>query len=271
MYALWVLLLVYVAICAYVYVAQSRLVFFPDPTIAQTPGDRGLSYEDVHMKTVDGETIHGWYIPAEPAAKHVLFFHGNAGNISHRPNTVAMLNGFGHAVLIVDYRGYGYSSGRPSETGTYHDAAAAWDYLVATRDVDPSDIVIYGRSLGGAVAVWLAAARDPGGLIVESTFTRMADMGAHHYPYLPTRLLTRIHYDSVSRIANVRCPVISAHSQDDELVPYDLGKALADAAPRLAHFVTLNGGHNEAFFDGGADYYRQLDAFIRDPSGNFER
>ena len=262
------LLLAYAAICAYVYIAQPRLVFFPASSIEATPADRGLAYEDVHMNTADGETIHGWYIPTETVAKHVLFFHGNAGNISDRPNTVAMLNGFGHAVLIVDYRGYGYSSGRPSEAGTYQDAAAAWDYLTATRKVEPQDIVIYGRSLGGAVAVWLAAERDPGGLIVESTFSRMADMGAYHYPYLPARLLTRIRYDSLARIAHVRCPVFSAHSRDDELVPFALGEALADAAPTLQRFVVLNGGHNAAFFQGGTDYYQLLDAFIRNPSRN---
>lgn len=266
--ALGALLLVYAVLCAYVYVAQDRLVFFPAPNLDQTPADSGLAYEDVHMNTADGETIHGWYIPTETAGKHVLFFHGNAGNISDRPQTVRILNGMGHAVLIVDYRGYGQSSGQPSEAGTYQDAAAAWDYLTATRRVDPQDIVIYGRSLGGAVAVWLAAERDPGGLIVESTFSRMADMGAYHYPYLPVRLLTRIRYDSVAHIAHVRCPVFSAHSRDDELVPFDLGKALADAAPTLAHFVVLNGGHNAAFFQGGTDYYGQLDAFIRNPSHN---
>lgn len=268
MNALLVLFLAYAGLCAFVYVAQPRLVFFPDTRIGQTPADHGLAYEDVHMNTEDGETIHGWYVPAEGAAKHVLFLHGNAGNISHRPNTIAMLNRMEHAVLIVDYRGYGHSSGRPSEAGTYHDAAAAWDHLTVTRQVNPQDIVIYGRSLGGAIAVWLAAERDPAGLIIESTFSRMADMGVYHYPYLPARLLTRIRYDSVARIADVRCPVFSAHSRDDELVPFELGKALADAAPTLERFVVLNGGHNEAFFNGGTEYQQLLDAFIRGPAHN---
>ena len=266
--ALLVLFLVYASLCAYVYFAQPRLVFFPRPTIGQTPADRGLAYEDVRMNTLDGETIHGWYIPVKRAAKHVLFLHGNAGNISDRWNTIAVLNGMGHAVLIVDYRGYGYSSGRPSEAGTYLDALTAWDYLTTTRSVNPQDIVIYGRSLGGAVAVWLAAEHDPGGLIIESTFSRMVDMGAHHYPYLPARLLTRIRYDSLSRIANVHCPVFSAHSRDDETVPFELGRALADAAPKLKRFVVLTGAHNESFFNGGADYQQQLDTFIHDSARN---
>jgi uncharacterized protein len=258
-----VIVLVYAGLCALVYVAQPGLIYFPTSDLTATPADRGLAFEDVTIPTADGESIHGWYVPVPDPAGHVLFFHGNAGNISHRLDTVEILHRMGHAVFIIDYRGYGRSSGRPSEAGTYADAAAAWTHLRETRGVDPKRIVVYGRSLGGAVAVWLAANHTPAGLIVESTFTRVADMGAHHYPYLPARWLTRIRYDSLSRMPSVRCEVFSAHSADDEIVPLHLGKALAESARDLNAFVTLAGSHNDSFRRGGGAYYRSLDAFIR--------
>ena len=261
-------LLLYAGLCAVVYLAQPSLIYYPDRQLTGTPADRGLAFEDVTLDTADGESIHGWYVPAVETASHVLFFHGNAGNISHRLDTVEILQRMGHAVLIVDYRGYGRSSGRPSESGTYADAAAAWDYLRDTLGVKPQRIVLYGRSLGGAVAVWLATNRKPAGLIIESTFTRMADMGAHHYPYLPARWLTRIHYDSLSRMPSVRCSVFAAHSDEDEIVPFHLGRKLAESAQDLAQFVTLRGSHNDSFLSGGAAYHRALDAFIRSASGN---
>ncbi len=261
-------LLVYAGLCALVYLAQPSLIYHPDRQLTGAPADRGLAFEDVTLDTADGESIHGWYVPAAESASHVLFFHGNAGNISHRLDTVEILHRMGHAILIVDYRGYGRSSGRPSEAGTYADAAAAWDYLRDTLGVEPQRIVVYGRSLGGAVAVWLAANRTPAGLIIESTFTHMADMGAHHYPYLPARALTRIHYDSLSRMPSVRCSVFGAHSDEDEIVPFHLGKKLADSARNLALFVTLKGSHNDSFLRGGAAYHRALDTFIRSVSGD---
>ena len=235
-------LLVYAGLCALVYLAQPSLIYHPDRQLTGAPADRGLAFEDVTLDTADGESIHGWYVPAAESARH--------------------------AILIVDYRGYGRSSGRPSEAGTYADAAAAWDYLRDTLGVEPQRIVVYGRSLGGAVAVWLAANRTPAGLIIESTFTHMADMGAHHYPYLPARALTRIHYDSLSRMPSVRCSVFGAHSDEDEIVPFHLGKKLTDSARNLALFVTLKGSHNDSFLRGGAAYHRALDTFIRSVSGD---
>ena len=252
-------------LCGYVYLAQEKFVYSPSSVVNQTPAENGLAFEDLYIDTQDGESIHAWYIPAQNASKFVLFLHGNGGNIGNRLNTISILNNMGHSVLIIDYRGYGNSSGQPTELGTYKDAFAAFDYLMNSRMVEPGDIVIYGRSLGGAVAVWLASQVDSGGLIIESTFTRMVDMGKHRYPFLPARLLTRIHYDSLSHIRDVKCPVLGAHSPDDETVPYILGKSLVEAVPNLKYFVTLNGGHNDTFFDSGPDYHKLLDSFIRSP------
>ncbi len=260
----------YLLMVAFVYLTQASMLYLPNMPgreLLATPEAVGLDYEDLTLEASDGVRVHGWFVPGE-SPRVLLYFHGNAGNISHRLDTVEILHRMGHAILIVDYRGYGRSSGRPSEAGTYADAAAAWDYLRDTLGVEPQRIVVYGRSLGGAVAVWLAANRTPAGLIIESTFTRMADMGAHHYPYLPARALTRIHYDSLSRMPSVRCSVFGAHSDEDEIVPFHLGKKLADSARNLALFVTLKGSHNDSFLRGGAAYHRALDTFIRSVSGD---
>ena len=272
MNALGALALAYAAVCAWVYLTQERLVFIPDRTLRWSPAEAELPYEDVYLETADGETVHGWYLPPtpDPAAgpvprRHVLFFHGNGGNISGRPRTLALLHGFGVGVLAIDYRGYGQSSGRPSEHGTLLDAEAAWAHLLEDRGLSPGDIVVYGRSLGGAVAMALAARHSPAGLVVESSFTHLVDLGRHHYPWLPVRLLSRIRYDSLALAGSLRCPVLMAHSPDDEVVPYALGRALADAVPTLVGFVALEGGHNSAFVLGAGGWHSRLEAFIRTP------
>jgi len=264
--ALSILFGVYTTLCAFMYFAQSRFIFFPAKKLTQTPTTIGLEYEDLHLKTPGGTTVHGWYIPVPSERKLVVFFHGNAGNISDRLQTIRILHDLGHSVLIMDYQGYGSSNGTPSESGTYTTALISWDYVTTTLGLEPTDIIIYGRSLGGAVAIWLAARRSPGGLIIESTFTRMADMGAHYYPYLPARFLTRVHYDSMSQIVKVRCPILAAHSKDDELIPFALGRKLSKATPQLAKFFTLRGEHNQAFLMGGHEYHEQIDKFIRNPT-----
>ena len=254
--------IIYVLICSFVYIAQEKLVYFPGSEVTATPKEVGLTFDELYIETSDGEKIHTWDIPAKASSKYILFLHGNAGNIGNRLNTISLLNRLGHSIAILDYRGYGKSTGKPSEQGTYQDALAVFKYLINTRGVAAENIVIYGRSLGGGVATWLASQVNPGGLILESTFSRLIDMGKHRYPFLPTELLTRIQYDSLSHIKMVKCPVLVAHSVDDETVPYELGKQLAEGTPNLKHFVTLSGGHNETFFDAGKDYYDLLTTFI---------
>lgn len=245
---------------------QERLVFRPAAALRQDPGRFELPFETVRPRTADGLALHGWYLPAPAAAsgRHVLFLHGNGGNVSHRLYTLRTLHRLGHAVLIIDYRGYGLSPGEPSEAGTYLDAAAAWQHLVAERGVAPHDIVIYGRSLGGAIAAALATQVSARGLVLESTFTRLADLAAHRYPLLPGRLLLRMDYDTRARAPDIACPVLVAHSRADASVPYALGRRLADALPHLAAFVELEGGHNAAFRASGPAYHARLDTFIRE-------
>lgn len=255
----------WLAACAAAWALQEQLVFRPSAVLRADPGRYGMPFEDVTAVAADGVRLHGWYLaPTAAGGVHVLFLHGNAGNVSHRLDTLRTLQALGHGVLIVDYRGYGLSEGRPSEAGTYLDAEAGWRHLVESRGVAPRDIVIYGRSLGGAVATALAASVAPRGVVLESTFTRLADLARVHYRLLPTDWLLRIHYDSLARMPRLDAPVLVAHSPDDEIVPYALGRELAAAAPRLAAFVELTGSHNQAFRRSGPAWHQRVDRFLRE-------
>lgn len=240
----------YGALAGLLYVTQERMVFYPEiggRNLAANPGTLGLPFEELRLDTSDGERLHGWYVPAPAARGAVLFCHGNAGNISHRLDYLLMFHRMGYSALIFDYRGYGLSTGKPTEQGTYLDAEAAWRHLTESRGVAPRRIVVAGESLGGAVAAWLAARRTPGALVVASTFTSVPDMGAAIYPYLPVRLLARVSYDARDSVARVRAPVFVAHSPDDEIVPFAQGRALYEAAPDPKRFLELAGGHNDGF------------------------
>ena len=230
--------------------------------LATTPERFGLEYQEVTLTTSDGERLHGWYLPA-PGARHtLLFFHGNAGNISHRLDSLLLFRQLGLSQLILDYRGYGRSSGRPSEAGLYRDGEAAWNYLTRELGLEPGQIVLFGRSLGGAVAVWLAAREAPAGLIVESSFTSVPDLGAELYPWLPVRWLSRLRFDSRSRIAQVRAPVLVVHSRDDEIIPFAHGQALFAAANPPKRLLELRGGHNDGFMVSRGPYLNGLRSFL---------
>lgn len=253
---------VWLTLAVLIYFFQARLVFYPSRTLGQTPADIKLDYEEVFLQGRDAVEIHGWWLPAENPRATLLFLHGNAGNISHRLDSLKIFHDLGLATLIIDYRGYGKSRGKPSEQGTYLDAMAAWRYLTEDRDIRPRQIIIFGRSLGGAVAAWLAANTQAAGLILESTFTSIADVGRRHYPYLPVKYLARIHYPSIDRIANINSPLLVIHSQEDEVIPYRLGKALHDRAAEPRYFLEISGGHNGGFLESGRRYIEGLDAFI---------
>lgn len=263
---LWSVLLtaaiLYGGVCLALYLGQGRLVFFPTRELVLTPADRGAVHEEVWIDTDNGERLHGWFLPVDKPLATVLFMHGNAGNISHRLDSLAVFRRLELQVLIFDYRGYGRSEGRPGEQATYRDAEAAWRYLVDERGLAPEGIVLFGRSLGGAVAAWLATQRPVAGLILESTFTSVPDLGAQLYPVFPVRRLARIRYPTVDRLANVRCPVLVVHSPNDELVPYSHGRRLFEAAPEPKHFLVLRGGHNDGFLMTGRRYQQGLAEFI---------
>lgn len=259
----------YVALIALAYVFQHRLVFFPTSSLRATPDAYGLAYEDVSISTVDGETLHNWWLPHEQARGTVVFFHGNAGNISGRLDTARFFHEHAMSVLLVSYRGYGRSTGTPSEDGLYRDAEDAWQYLTEERGVASESILVAGRSLGSAPATYLAARTAPGGLLLESPFTSLTDVGARAYPILPVRWLSRFEFDNEARIGQVNAPVLMIHSPNDEVVPYDLGRTLYAAASEPKTFVDIQGGHNAMRTDQSA-YRQAVRTFIREhwPTSN---
>jgi fermentation-respiration switch protein FrsA (DUF1100 family) len=258
------LLVAYAGVLVLVYLFQSQLVYFPgigrDVTV--TPQSYGLAFEAVTLATEDGERLAAWWVPASRPRGTVLIFHGNAGNISHRLDYLAMFHKLDHNTFIVDYRGFGRSTGSPSEQGTYRDAEAAWRWLTGERRLGPGDIVVLGESLGGAVAAWLAARVQPRALILASTFTSVPDLGAQVYPFLPVRLLSRFSYDTMGAVRALKVPVLIAHSREDEIVPYAHGRALFEKAAEPKQFLDLKGGHNEGFLFVRAEWVAQVGAFL---------
>lgn len=194
----------------------------------------------------------------------LLWFHGNAGNITHRFEMVRKLVQLPARVFIIDYRGYGRSEGSPSEQGLYLDARAAWDYLVNERGTSSASIVIFGDSLGGAVAIDLATTVSAAGLIVQSAFTSISDMAAEVMPFVPA-FLVRTKMDSITKIPNVRSPKLFIHSPADEMVPYRLGRRLYDAAGDPKQFYEVAGAsHNELDIVGGRAYFEAISRFVRE-------
>ncbi len=257
----------YIAICAVMFVNQRRLIYYPRAAYNRTPADVGLSYEDVTLTTDDGVTLAAWYVPCEPARATVLHCHGNAENISHICSSVQALHQLGCSVLVLDYRGYGRSTGKPTEDGLYRDAEAAWRYLTEVRGVPPKRIVLMGRSLGGAVVIDLATRHTPGALVVECTFPSVVDIARRLYPYLPVGLLCRDRFDSLKKVPQVRCPKLFFHGTYDGLVPLEDARRLFAAAPEPKHFIETPGHHNSAGFEYSEDYERQFGEWLASALG----
>jgi len=256
---------IYVLICAVMWLAQPYLLYQPDfaGDLDHTPDDVGLAYDRVTIETRDGLRLAGWYVHGpEDAAPVVLFFHGNAGHMAHRLQTLELLHAAGAATLIVDYRGYGDSEGTPSEQGTSTDARAAWRWLTRERGIAPERIVVFGRSLGAAIAARLASEVEPAGVALEAAFTSVPDMAAELYPWLPARWLTRYHYATIDHLDAVRCPIFIAHARGDEIVPYAHGQRLSRRHGDRTTFHTLEGGHNTAFIESQPAYRGALAAFF---------
>jgi hypothetical protein len=254
----------YAVMALVVYAFQDRLLYFPFRDLEATPAALGLAYEDVRLPTADGQFIAGWWVPAAGTERAVLLYcHGNAGNISHRLDMLRILHGLGLSVLIFDYRGYGHSSGSPSERGTYLDGEAAWGYVVDVLKRRPRTVILFGESLGAAVAVELASRHGgAGGLIIQAGFTSLPELAADLYPFLPARLLTKYRYDSIGKLRSVAVPALIVHSPDDEIIPFAHGKALYGAAAGPKQLLQIRGGHNEGFLVSGDLYVRGLEAFL---------
>lgn len=242
---------------------ENFFVFFPARDHDFSPETMHMDYEDMIFETGDGKKLNGWFFPGKTESPVLIFFHGNAGNISHRLDNVLGLLEQELGVFIFDYRGYGKSSGSPSEKGIYTDGLAAYDYLLEEKKVPPEKIILFGRSLGAAVAAQVALKRKARVLIMESAFTSIKDMArtmplfALLSPFLPAN------YNNLKKVAQLRIPLLVIHGRRDDLVPFSMGQRLYDAARPPKFFYPLEGaGHNDTFVVGGPAYFQTLSRFI---------
>jgi len=254
----------YGLLVAVVYLMQGRMLYLanvPGRELTATPADIDLEYEDVGIETADGVRLHGWFIPGE-SNRVLLFFHGNAGNISHRLDSIRQFLNLGLSVFIIDYRGYGQSGGKTTETGIYQDADAAWHYLTDQRGVLADDIVIFGRSMGASAAAKLATKQRPLALIVESSFSSIPDIAQEIYPWLPARWLSHLRHATRDYVGGIQRPILVVHSRDDEIVPFHHGEAIFNAAQEPKTLLTLRGSHNDAYIRDARNYIEGLQAFL---------
>lgn len=244
---------------------EKKFLYYPEKAFDFTPDQFGLVCEDVRFRAGDGVDLHGWLTTVDSPVATLLFLHGNAGNISHRLDNVRRLHDVGIRVFIIDYRGFGKSSGEISEEGLYQDAIGAHRYLVERPDVRSSSIAVFGRSLGGAVAIDLATKTSLNALIVESSFTCVADMARQVMPFLPIGPLLSSRYDSIGKIPRVTAPLLVIHGTRDGLIPFDQGRRLFDAASEPKRFHPVEGGdHNDTYLVGGKPYLELIRSFLEE-------
>lgn len=224
----------------------------------------GLPLEEVWLPVDDVVTVFGWFIDAGPTSPVLLWCHGNAGNVSHRLENIRQLYQRGISVMIFDYRGYGRSTGVPSEAGFYQDALASYDYLIQHRRISPERLIIFGRSLGSSVAGEVAIRRSSAGLMVEGSFSSIQAMSDHHYFGLPTRWLMDVDFNLAKKVRALQVPLLVIHGEEDSIVPMALGRQVFEAAHEPKRWYAVSGaGHNDVPFVGGESYYREMDLFIQ--------
>jgi fermentation-respiration switch protein FrsA (DUF1100 family) len=243
---------------------EDSLIFQPSSEIIQTPGHAGLEFQDLYFTTADGVRVHGWFIPHREARATWVWFHGNAGNISHRVENIKLLH---HKVsvniVIFDYRGYGRSAGSVSEEGTYRDGAAVLDFLVNQLRVDTRTLILFGRSLGAAVAAEMAGRFKIRALILESPFMSIREMAKTILPFLPLGSLLQTRYDVIEKIGKVKVPLLVLHGDRDEVVPYEQGNKVFAAAGEPKEFYSIAGAHhNDTYLVGGDAYFARLRSFV---------
>jgi fermentation-respiration switch protein FrsA (DUF1100 family) len=254
----------YAVLVLVVYFMQGRMLYLadvPGRSLDRTPADIGAAHEDVWIEASDGVRLHGWFLPGD-SDRVLLFFHGNAGNISHRLESIRQFLQLGLSVLIIDYRGYGQSEGRTTEQGIYRDAEAAWQYLAETGRIPASRIIVFGRSMGASAAAYVASRHRPLALVVESSFTSVPDIAAEYYPWLPVRWLSRLRHSAEQFVRQAGCPVLVIHSRDDEIVPFRHGEAIFAAARAPSAFLEIRGTHNDAFLRDEQNYLAGLRSFL---------
>jgi len=272
-----VLFVAYVGLGLILYFMQPTFLYGPVREVSYTPGELGLAFEQVLFKSADGLELSGWYIPAPLEVRRgksltrqaespeftVLFCHGNGGNMSHRLDSINIFHSLGLNCFIFDYRGYGDSKGKPSEEGTYLDAMAAYEWLTEEKKIPAADIIIFGRSLGGSIAAQLTSKVEARALIIESTFTSYVDVGRKFYPYMPVRWFARFSYRTIDYIKEVNCPVMIIHSRGDEIMPFEFGLKLYEAANEPKEFVEISGSHNDGFLVTGEIYKKAWTKWLK--------
>ena len=262
---LGLVLLVWVVLVTGLLVRERRLIFFPVRVLDAQPPAYGLDAEELRLVSADGTVLHGWWIRGR-GERVLIWYHGNAGNISHRlHNARELIERLGLDIVLVDYRGYGLSEGTPYESGLYLDGLAIYDAVV-TRGFTPERIVLFGRSLGAAVAVEVALKRPVGGLVLEAAFRSVRAMARSVYPFVPSFLI-RTRLDNERKISQIRAPKLILHGDRDELVPISHGRALFKLAlPPKRFFAIPGASHNDTYVVGGSTYFEAWEQFLRETS-----
>jgi fermentation-respiration switch protein FrsA (DUF1100 family) len=248
-----VLLLIYVAVLAYLYVNQRQLLYFPDRSSPRFGAASGMGLREIHLHTADGLSLLSWYLPPPEGRPVILYFHGNGGNITYRIDRLVRFAQAGYGVLMLEYRGYGGNPGTPTETGLYEDAGAAMRFL-AEQGISGKRLVLYGESLGTGVAVRMAAREPVGALILEAPYTSIAAAAQYHYPYIPAALLIWDRFDSLSLISHVKAPILVLHGGRDVVVPPRFTRELFAAAPEpKEEWYVPDAGHEDLVQFGAVD------------------
>jgi uncharacterized protein len=244
---------------------EKKIIFHPAkfPEGYWDPVSLGLKAQDISFQSEDGINLHGWYVPTPGARATLLWFHGNAGNLSHRLDNIQRLLPLNLNIFIFDYRGYGKSEGEPDEKGIYKDSQAAYNKVLELEGVSVDSLFLFGRSLGGICAVETALNNSARGLILESVFTSASDMSRKIMPLIPLGWAIRSKLEAINQVPELKLPKLFLHGDRDEVVPFDLGRKLYEVAADPKSFYIIQGaGHNDTYIMGGRDYYNALDGFI---------
>ncbi len=256
-------LIIYLALLLLLYLNQSSMIFVPSRQINLTPKTVGLEFESVQFITPDRVKLSAWFIPSsKPDSYVILQCHGNGGNISNRVDYSLIFYQMGLSSLQFDYRGYGNSEGSPDEEGLYLDALTAWEYLVDERQISPHKIIVYGESLGGGVASYLATQKPIGGLILASTFTSVPDRAAELYPFFPIHSLSSYQFNTYDRLPQIKVPILVIHSREDVIIPFSHGEKNFARANEPKTFLEIKGDHNYGFLESGTIYSQGILDFI---------
>ena len=244
----------YLGLGLILYFMQPSFLYSPVQELPYTPAELGLDFEEVFFRAGDQVQLHGWYIPAPNSEFTVLFCHTNGGNMMYQLDSINIFYNLGLSCFIFDYRGYGSSRGRPSEHGTYLDVRAAFRWLTKKKKIPAEKTIVFGRSLGGSIAAYLAGRVRLRGLVIESAFTSYVDIGRKFYPYMPVKWFARFNYPTIEYVRKVTCPVLVIHSRNDEMIPFEFGLQLYEAANEPKEFVELYGGHNDGYLISSETY-----------------